>query len=76
VQGAIGFLIPGTYGIFVKGAVFRGVLTYFLFFGCVLLVFGEVRMFGSWFMALPFLLIIVLLIIVNLFGILPDLGEE
>ncbi len=76
VQGVIGFLIPGSYNIFVTGNAVRGVLLYFLFFGCLLLSLGEIRMFGSWFLALPLLLIIVLLIIINLFSILPKLGEE
>jgi tetratricopeptide (TPR) repeat protein len=76
VQGVIGFLVPGSYGVFVTGGAIRGVLLYFLFFGSLLLVLGEIKLFGSWFLALPFLLIIVLLIIVNLFGILPTLGEE
>ncbi|MCK5878164.1 MAG: tetratricopeptide repeat protein [Holophagae bacterium] len=76
VQGVIGFVIPGSYSVFVTGMAIRGVLLYFLFFGCVLLVVSEIAMLSSWFLALPFLLIIVLLGIVNLFGILPKLGEE
>lgn len=76
IQGLIGFFVPGTFSLFVTGRPVRGVLLYFFFFSCLLLTLSEIKLFGSWFLALPSLLIIILIIIVNLFGILPTLGEE
>ncbi len=76
IQGTIGLLIPGTYNIFVSKTAVRGVFSYFLFSGCLLLSWGELKLFGSWFLAVPFLLVMVFILIVNIFGIVPELGEE
>ncbi|NOZ12875.1 MAG: hypothetical protein GXO69_04400 [Acidobacteria bacterium] len=76
IQGTIGLLIPGTYNIFVNETGVRGVFSYFLFSGCLLLSRSELKLLGSWFLAVPFLLVIVFILVINIFGIVPELGED